>query len=87
MAATTSITIATMRAAPRRRTARSSSGNRRYSCASTASDQNARFGLGALTRFWTSRPLTRTDRRYGRPSPGGGRISHATATLRARAAQ
>ena len=73
--------------APRRRTISSSSGNRMYSWASTAIDQNARLGLGAPTRFCTSRPLTTTDLASGTPCPGGGTISHATARLKARAAQ
>jgi hypothetical protein len=86
-AATTSVTAATMTAAPRRRTAKSNSGNRRYSCASTAIDQKARLGLGALTRFCVRRPLTTTALASGRPCPGAGTISHATARLKSSAAQ
>ena len=41
-----------------------------YSWASTAIDQNARFGLGAPTMFCTSRPLTTTDFAPGAPCPG-----------------
>src|SRR6185369_7817243 len=59
--ATASVTVATMTIAPRRRTISSRSGNRMYSWASTAIDQNARLGLGAATRFCTSRPLTITE--------------------------
>ena len=40
-----------------------------YSWASTAIDQNARLGLGAPTRFCTSRPLTTTDLSVGRSLP------------------
>jgi hypothetical protein len=43
-------------AAPLRRTSRSSSGNMTYSWDSTAIDQKARLGLGALTRFCVRRP-------------------------------
>ena len=86
-AATTSVTAAAMTAAPRRRTISRRSGRRTYSWASTAIDQNARFGVGAATRFCTRRPLTRTDLASGRACPGGGTTSHATARLKARAAQ
>ena len=58
-----------------------------YSWASTAIDQNDRLGLGAPTRFCTSRPLTPTDFASGARSPGGATTSHATARLNARAAQ
>ena len=69
-AATTSATVASMTAAPQRRTISSSSGNAMYSWASTAIDQNAALGLCAPTTFWTSRPLTRTDFASGTPLPG-----------------
>ena len=84
--ATTSVTVATMTMAPHRRTISSSNGNTRYSWASTAIDQNDWSGVGAPTRFWTSRPLTTTDFASGAPCPGGATISHATARLKARAA-
>ena len=58
-----------------------------YSWASTAIDQNARLGLGALTRFCTRRPLTTTEPASGAACPGGGTTSHATARLKASAAQ
>jgi len=48
----------------------SSSGNKRYSWASTAIDQNAALGLCAPTMFCTSRPLTTTDFASGTPFPG-----------------
>jgi len=85
-AATTSVTAATITTAPHRRTISSKSGNARYSWASTAIDQNDWSGVGAPTRFWTSRPLTITDPASGAPCPGGGTTSHATARLKARAA-
>ncbi len=84
---TTSVTVATMTTAPHRRTISSNSGNTTYSCASTAIDQNDRLGVGAATRFCTRTPLTTTDFTPGAPSPGGGTTIHATARLKARAAQ
>ena len=85
--ATASVTAATMTIAPRRRTISSSSGNRTYSWASTAIDQKARLGVGAATRFWTSRPLTMTELEPGTPCPGGRTSSQATTRLKTRAAQ
>jgi len=76
-----------MTRAPHRRTIKSSSGNAMYNWASTAIDQNDRLGDGAPTRFCTSRPLTTTDFASGDPLPGGATTSHATARLKARAAQ
>ena len=86
-AATTSVTEAAITIAPNRRTISNNKGKTTYSCASTAIDQNARLGIGALTRFCTSTPLTRTDFALGTGCPGGGRTSHATVRLTARAAQ
>src|SRR6478609_1072847 len=85
-AATTSVTPVTMTMATHRRTVSSSSGNTTYSWASTAIDQNDWSGVGAPTRFCTSRPLTTTDFTSGTPCPGGGTTSHATARLKASAA-
>jgi hypothetical protein len=45
------------------------------------------LGLCAASKFCTSRPLTTTDRASGSPCPGCGTTSHATATLKASAAQ
>jgi hypothetical protein len=75
-----------MTTASHRRTISSNSGNATYSWASTAIDQNDRSGVGAPTRFCTSRPLTTTDFAPGTSCPGGGTTSHATARLKARAA-
>jgi len=86
-AATITVTVTSMRTAPTRRTSSSSSGSARYSCASTAIDQNDRFGLGAATRFSTSRPFTTTDAASGAAWPGGGTTSHATTRLNPSAAK
>jgi hypothetical protein len=79
--------MATITMEPHRRTISSNSGNTTYSWASTAIDQKDGLGLGAPTRFCTSRPLTTTDFMSGAPCPGGGTTSHPTARLKTRAAQ
>ncbi len=58
-----------------------------YSWASRAIDQNERLGMGAPTRFCSSKPLTTTVLASGAPWPGGGTTSQAIRRLKARAAQ
>ena len=72
---------------PKRRTTSTIRGNSRYSCVSTAIDQNAPFGLGEPTTSCSSEPNTTTDRNVGLASPGWGTIAHATSRLKISAGQ
>ena len=87
-AATTSVTAATMATrAPAAGPSAAAAGTGGRAGPRRRSTRTRALGLGAPTMFCTSRPLTRTDFASGTPCPGCGTTSHATARLKASAAQ